>query len=152
MIYYFMITVILIITSFILGRITSPARFHSKDKVWLEKRLKDLGNTGYVEPVKKGQSMDSTAMDSFTLILDQHRKTIRTVFFNDLLYNMKHGICEYSSYSDKYNLLPKDSVVMILNELITEVESKNPGLSLKGSLLGGRNPKVDIRINQKKTS
>lgn len=140
---YVVITIILIIASFIIGYKTSVNRLKADDVDWLKNRLYELGHpflennqpTTTEDSPPKNPSGKKDSNNDLENIVKQQKSQIRLAFMHALKTNLAKGDYNFDHLHDAYSVLPKSATIKVLSELITEFQENNPSLHIKGSLL-----------------
>lgn len=140
---YVVITIILIIASFIIGYKTSVNRLKADDVDWLKNRLYELGHpflennqpTTTEDSPPKNPSGKKKSNSDLENIVKQQKAQIRVAFLQALKANLAKGNYNFDHLHDAYSILPKPATVKVISELISEFQDDNPSLHIKGSLL-----------------
>lgn len=139
------ISLVLVITSFILGRLTSSARFLKNDPVWLQEQLNIL-NIVQDTPLNTTPTLDS--VDAVKDTLETTNKRIISIFEEYLLERISSGTYSYSQTAKEFHYVSRENLIKLLNTV--RYNYKQKGISLDMELLsrGGANyVKVEVHLN-----
>ena len=134
---YIVIAIALVVTSFIVGRLTSPARFYKDDKAWLLERLEELGIEAKVikevtaeQATKPKETVNN--VKQVDNVIENHKKAIKQEFQKAVYNNIAKGTFLFRHHSASYNLLPEDAFKAYICQLMTEYAKTNSNVSLSG--------------------
>lgn len=136
------IAIALIITSFIVGRLTSPTRFYKNDTAWLLARLDELGVQLKVVTDSKEVKEDKITIPKDNInpvkqvdnIIDSNKKSIKSEFQKAIYNNIAKGTFNFRHHSSAYNLLPETAFRNYISQLMSEYTKTNSNVSLTCSV------------------
>ena len=130
--------ILLVVTAFFIGRITSNYKIRANDPEWLLDNLKRVGvnvtvqNSADTNSAKTEEKSDTTSGSVEGIIKDQKAK-IKKVFTDSIKTNLSRGVYKFYSHSEVYNIFSPENTKEILAGILKEFEKNNPSISVDAS-------------------